>query len=65
MVHEVKQEKLADGKAKEMAEEIPQEKESISDLSEGQLSNQRSVTSGDGTEISEELEPEGRIHFYE
>ncbi|XP_075289903.1 protein fantom isoform X3 [Opisthocomus hoazin] len=58
VVHEVKQEKLADGKAKEMAEEIPQEKESISDLSEGQLSNQRSVTSGDGTEISEELEPE-------
>ncbi|NXX77954.1 FTM protein, partial [Urocolius indicus] len=54
----VKQESLADDKVKEMAEEIQQEKEDHSHLSEGQLANQSSVTSGDETEISEELEPE-------
>ncbi|XP_072727994.1 protein fantom isoform X3 [Ciconia boyciana] len=60
VVHEVKQERLADDKVKEMTEEIQQEKEDLSHLSEGQLTNQSSVTSGDETEITEELEPEGR-----
>uniref|UniRef100_A0A8C0EK82 RPGRIP1 like n=1 Tax=Bubo bubo TaxID=30461 RepID=A0A8C0EK82_BUBBB len=58
VVHEVKQERLADDKVKEMAEEIQQEKEDLSNLSEGQLADQSSVTSGDETEITEELEPE-------
>ncbi|KAM6380824.1 protein fantom isoform 1-T2 [Pluvialis apricaria] len=58
VVHEVKREKLADDKVKEMAEEIPQQKEDLSHLSEGQLADQSSVTSGDETEITEELEPE-------
>ncbi|KAM6065410.1 protein fantom isoform 2-T3 [Theristicus caerulescens] len=57
VVHEVKQERLADDKVKEMAEEIHQEKD-LSHLSEGQLADQSSVTSGDETEITEELEPE-------
>ncbi|KAM6123687.1 protein fantom isoform 3-T3 [Phoenicopterus ruber ruber] len=56
--YEVKQERLADEKVKEMAEEIQQEKEDLSHLSEGQLADQSSVTSGDETEITEELEPE-------
>ncbi|KAM7101877.1 protein fantom isoform 2-T8 [Ciconia maguari] len=60
VVHEVKQERLADDKVKEMTEEIQQEKEDLSHLSEGQLTDQSSVTSGDETEITEELEPEGR-----
>ncbi|XP_059680676.1 protein fantom isoform X2 [Gavia stellata] len=50
--------KLADDKVKEMAEEIQQEKEDLSHLSERQLADQSSVTSGDETEITEELEPE-------
>ncbi|GAB0195622.1 protein fantom [Grus japonensis] len=58
VVHEVKQERLADDKVKEMAEEIQQEKEDLSQLSEGQLADQGSITSGDETEITEELEPE-------
>ncbi|XP_059680677.1 protein fantom isoform X3 [Gavia stellata] len=58
VVHEVKQERLADDKVKEMAEEIQQEKEDLSHLSERQLADQSSVTSGDETEITEELEPE-------
>ncbi|KAM6250486.1 protein fantom isoform 3-T5 [Spheniscus humboldti] len=58
VVHEVKQEKLADDKVKEMAEEIQEKKEDLSHLSEGQLADQSSVTSGDDTEITEELEPE-------
>ncbi|NXK04785.1 FTM protein, partial [Herpetotheres cachinnans] len=57
VVHEVKQERLADDKVKEMAEEIQQEKD-LSQPSEGQLANQSSATSGDETEITEELEPE-------
>ncbi|KFV58263.1 Protein fantom, partial [Gavia stellata] len=57
-VSEVKQERLADDKVKEMAEEIQQEKEDLSHLSERQLADQSSVTSGDETEITEELEPE-------
>ncbi|KAM8982955.1 protein fantom isoform 2-T4 [Ara ararauna] len=57
VVHEVKQERLAD-MVKEMAEEIQKEKDDPSHLSEGQLANQSSVTSGDETEITEELEPE-------
>lgn len=64
MVHEVKQESLADDKIKEMAEEIQQEKD-LSHLSEGQLADQSSITSGDETEIAEELQPEGKMHFYE
>ncbi|XP_075621749.1 protein fantom isoform X3 [Balearica regulorum gibbericeps] len=58
VVHEVKQERLADDKVKEMAEEIQQEKDDLSQLSEGQLADQGSITSGDETEITEELEPE-------
>lgn len=65
MVPEVKQERLADDTVNEMAEKIQQEKDDPSHLSEGQLANQNSVTSGDETEITEELEPEGRNHFYE
>ncbi|NXX50675.1 FTM protein, partial [Tricholaema leucomelas] len=57
VVHEVKQESLADDKVKEMAEEIQQEKD-LSHLSEGQLADQSSITSGDETEIAEELQPE-------
>ncbi|NXE12405.1 FTM protein, partial [Lophotis ruficrista] len=60
-VSEVKQERPADEKVKEMAEEIQQEEEHPSRLSEGQLADQSSVTSGDEAEITEELEPEGRI----
>uniref|UniRef100_A0A493TQZ8 RPGRIP1 like n=1 Tax=Anas platyrhynchos platyrhynchos TaxID=8840 RepID=A0A493TQZ8_ANAPP len=55
---EVKQERLADGKVKEVAEEIQQEKEDLSHLSEGQLADQSLVTSGDETEVTEELESE-------
>ncbi|XP_068267204.1 protein fantom [Nyctibius grandis] len=58
VVHEVKQERLADDKVNEMTEEIQQEKEDLSHLSAGQLAEQSSVTSGDETEITEELEPE-------
>ncbi|XP_064016455.1 protein fantom isoform X2 [Pogoniulus pusillus] len=57
VVHEVKQESLADDKIKEMAEEIQQEKD-LSHLSEGQLADQSSIASGDETEIAEELQPE-------
>ncbi|NXW64226.1 FTM protein, partial [Eurystomus gularis] len=57
-VSEVKQERLADDKVEEMAEEIQEEKEDLSHLSEGQLADQNSVTSGDETEITEELEAE-------
>ncbi|NXJ62846.1 FTM protein, partial [Rostratula benghalensis] len=60
--HEVKQERLADDKVEEMAEEIQPEKDDLSHLPEGQLTDQSSVTSGDETEITEELEPEGRYH---
>ncbi|XP_052653251.1 protein fantom isoform X1 [Harpia harpyja] len=58
VVHEFKQERLADDEVKQMAEEIQQEKEDLSHLSQGQLADQSSVTSGDETEITEELEPE-------
>ncbi|XP_074896351.1 protein fantom isoform X2 [Buteo buteo] len=58
VVHEFKQERLADDEVKQMAEEIQQEKEDLSHLSEGQLADQSSVTSGDETEITQELEPE-------
>ncbi|XP_009676592.2 protein fantom isoform X2 [Struthio camelus] len=57
-VPEVKQESLTGDKVKEIAEEIQQEKEDLSHLSEGQLADQSSATSGDETEITEELEPE-------
>ncbi|XP_025957998.2 protein fantom isoform X6 [Dromaius novaehollandiae] len=57
-VSEVKQESLAGDEVKEIAEEIQQEKEDLSHLSEGQLADQSSATSGDETEITEELEPE-------
>lgn len=64
VVREVKEERLAD-KVKEIGEEMEQEKDDLSHLSEGQLADQSSLTSGDETEITEELEPEGRIYFYE
>ncbi|XP_009948338.1 PREDICTED: protein fantom [Leptosomus discolor] len=57
-VSELKQERLADDKVKEMAEEIRQEKEELLDVLKGQLADQRSVTSGDETLITEELKPE-------
>ncbi|NXG62364.1 FTM protein, partial [Hemiprocne comata] len=60
VVPEVKQESLADEKVKETSEGTEQEKEDLSHVSEGQLADQSSVTSGDETEITEELEPEGR-----
>ncbi|NXW82899.1 FTM protein, partial [Alopecoenas beccarii] len=62
---EVKEEKLTDDKAKEMAEEIQQEKADLSPLSEGQLAEQSSATSADETEISEELEPEDQDDIQE
>ncbi|XP_021264051.1 protein fantom isoform X2 [Numida meleagris] len=55
---EVKQERLADDKVTEIAKEIQQEKEDLSHLSEGQLTGQSPVISGDETETTEELEPE-------
>ncbi|RMB98181.1 hypothetical protein DUI87_25084 [Hirundo rustica rustica] len=55
-VQEAKQ--LAGDKVKEMAEEIQQEKEELSRLSEKQLADQTLITSRDETEIIEELEPE-------
>ncbi|XP_025924553.1 protein fantom isoform X4 [Apteryx rowi] len=57
-VSEVKQESPAGDKVKEIAEESQQEKDDLSHLSEGQLADQSSGTSGDETEITEELEPE-------
>uniref|UniRef100_A0A8C6Z255 RPGRIP1 like n=1 Tax=Nothoprocta perdicaria TaxID=30464 RepID=A0A8C6Z255_NOTPE len=54
----VKQETPAGDKVKETAEEIQQENEDFSHLSEGQLADENSATSGDETEITEELEPE-------
>ncbi|XP_063272643.1 protein fantom isoform X1 [Prinia subflava] len=48
----------AGDKVKEMAEEIQQEKEELSDLSEKQLANQTLITARDETDIIEELEPE-------
>uniref|UniRef100_A0A8U7NC54 RPGRIP1 like n=1 Tax=Corvus moneduloides TaxID=1196302 RepID=A0A8U7NC54_CORMO len=53
---------LSGDMVKEMAEEIQQEKEELSHLSEEQLADQTLITSRDETEIIEELEPEGRIH---
>uniref|UniRef100_A0A8C3HDU5 Protein fantom n=1 Tax=Chrysemys picta bellii TaxID=8478 RepID=A0A8C3HDU5_CHRPI len=57
-VPEVIQERVADDKVKETSGEIQQEKDDLSQLSEGQLADQSSATSGDETEITEELEPE-------
>ncbi|NXA45597.1 FTM protein, partial [Nothocercus julius] len=56
-VSEVEQETLTGDKVK-IVEEIQQEKDDLSHLSEGQLADQSSATSGDETEITEELEPE-------
>ncbi|XP_066189884.1 protein fantom [Sylvia atricapilla] len=49
---------LAGDKVKEMAEEIQQEKEELSHLSEKQLADQTLIASRDETELIEELEPE-------
>ncbi|XP_068061109.1 protein fantom-like isoform X2 [Anomalospiza imberbis] len=49
---------MSGDKVKEMAEEIQQEKEELSHLSEEQLADQTLTTSRDETEINEELEPE-------
>ncbi|XP_058703460.1 protein fantom isoform X1 [Poecile atricapillus] len=58
MSHVVQEAKQVSGdKAKEMAEEIQQEKE-LSHLSEEQLADQTLITSRDETEIIEELQPE-------
>ncbi|CAM5096729.1 unnamed protein product [Natator depressus] len=59
-VPEVIQERVADDKVKETSEEIQQKKDDLSRLSEGQLADQSSATSGDETEITEELEPEDK-----
>ncbi|XP_059715649.1 protein fantom isoform X2 [Haemorhous mexicanus] len=56
VVQDAKQ--LSGDKVKEMAEEIQQEKEELSHLSEEQLADQTLITSRDETEIIEELEPE-------
>ncbi|XP_053811918.1 protein fantom-like isoform X3 [Vidua chalybeata] len=59
MAHVVQDaEQLSGDKVKEMAEEIQQEKEELSHLSEEQLADQTLTTSKDETEIIEELEPE-------
>ncbi|NXY42026.1 FTM protein, partial [Ceuthmochares aereus] len=63
VVHKVKQERLADDKAKEEAEEILEEKEDLSHLSEGQFGDRSSVTSADEAEITEELEPEEVFNY--
>ncbi|XP_063169266.1 protein fantom isoform X2 [Candoia aspera] len=44
----------ADSRISQPATEIPQEREDLSQLSEGQLADQSSATSGDDTEIEEE-----------
>ncbi|XP_048174405.1 protein fantom isoform X8 [Corvus hawaiiensis] len=51
---------LSGDMVKEMAEEIQQEKEELSHLSEEQLADQTLITSRDETEIIEELEPEAQ-----
>uniref|UniRef100_A0A8C5IVL8 FTM protein n=1 Tax=Junco hyemalis TaxID=40217 RepID=A0A8C5IVL8_JUNHY len=56
VVQDAKQ--LLGDKVKDMAEEIQQEKEELSHLSEEQLADLTLVTSRDETEIIEELEPE-------
>ncbi|XP_053846618.1 protein fantom-like isoform X3 [Vidua macroura] len=59
MAHVVQDaEQLSGDKVKEMAEEIQQEKEELSHLSEEQVADQTLTTSRDETEIIEELEPE-------
>ncbi|XP_057230995.1 protein fantom isoform X4 [Malurus melanocephalus] len=59
MAHVVQEAKhLSDDKMKEMAEEIQQEKEELSHVSEEQLADQTLITSKDKKEIIEELEPE-------
>nr|XP_054497677.1 protein fantom-like isoform X1 [Agelaius phoeniceus] len=59
MAHVVQDAKqLLGDKVKHMAEEIQQEKEELSHLSEEQLADQTLITSRDETEIIEELEPE-------
>lgn len=62
MVQEAKQ--PGGDRVKEMTEEIQQEKEELSHLSEKQLADQTLITSRDETELIEELEPEGRINCY-
>ncbi|XP_066415737.1 protein fantom-like isoform X2 [Molothrus aeneus] len=59
MAHVVQDAKqLLGDKVKHMAEEIQQEKEELSHLSEELLADQTLITSRDETEIIEELEPE-------
>ncbi|KAM6409240.1 protein fantom [Rhynochetos jubatus] len=60
VVHKVKEERLADEKVKEMAEEIQQEKDDLSRVSEEQLADQSSET-----DITEELEPEDQVDSQE
>ncbi|NWU88647.1 FTM protein, partial [Upupa epops] len=58
-VHEVEQERRADDKVQEIVEKIPQGRGQPTLLSEPQVANRTSITSGDETEISEEFELEG------
>ncbi|TRZ12330.1 hypothetical protein HGM15179_014796 [Zosterops borbonicus] len=61
MAHVVQEAKQPAGdRVKEMTEEIQQEKEELSHLSEKQLADQTLITSRDETELIEELEPEGQ-----
>ncbi|KAM7008160.1 protein fantom isoform 2-T3 [Passerculus sandwichensis] len=61
MAHVVQDAKqLLGDKVKDVAEEIQQEKEELSHLSEEQLADLTLITSRDETEIIEELEPEGQ-----
>ncbi|XP_057888912.1 protein fantom isoform X1 [Melospiza georgiana] len=61
MAHVVQDAKqLLGDKVKDMGEEIQQEKEELSHLSEEQLADLTLITSRDETEIIEELEPEGQ-----
>nr|XP_012428623.4 protein fantom isoform X1 [Taeniopygia guttata]XP_030128564.3 protein fantom isoform X1 [Taeniopygia guttata] len=58
MAHVQDAKQLSGDKVKEVAEEIQQEKEELSHLSEEQVADQRLITSKDEIEIIEELEPE-------
>ncbi|KAL8194973.1 UNVERIFIED_CONTAM: hypothetical protein K2H54_042371 [Gekko kuhli] len=51
----------AGGRAGKMAADIQEESEDLSQLSEGQFADQSSATSGEETEITEELEPEAEM----
>ncbi|XP_053126939.1 protein fantom isoform X2 [Hemicordylus capensis] len=55
---QVESERQAENRISKPMVEIPQENEDLSQVSEGQFADQSSATSGDETEMTEELEPE-------